>query len=142
MFTELTDELLSALNQAGFPAFREYPQPRRSVPAGVFFMTAAEQELECGAAFPCEDGSAVPAVLTLRVRYHCRSDADMICFAEQADAVLRGQLRAKSWDIRRMHRGDIRYEKQIDRLVCETIWVLRGLVIDTLDEEAENGDNI
>lgn len=135
MTENLTDQVLSALNAEGIPAFREFPQPERKLPAGVFFVTAAVSGVECGVPVPCENGTATPVVMSVRLRYHCRTDADLALHTAQADEILLRVLRNVNCGIRKMIRGEIRYPKQLDRLEQETVFVIDGMLWDITEGE-------
>lgn len=135
MTEKLTALLLSALNEQGILAFREFPQSDRGLPAALFFVTAAVSDLECGAKVCGVHGAVRPVRLTVRLRYLCRPHADLHMYTEQADAALYGVLRDADWNIRKISRGEIRYQKQLDRLEQETLLVMDGVLRDSTAEE-------
>lgn len=128
MVDMLTDALLTALNREGIPAYREFAQPRRSVEPQRFFVTAAVSHAACGAPVPCESGTVMPAEVTLRLRYHCRTDSDFMQYMMLADTVVQGVLDQAACSILRAERGDIRYQKQLDRCESETVIVFSALL--------------
>lgn len=124
----LLDALLTALNREGIPAYREFSQPRRSLESQRFFVTAAVSSVTCGATVPCEDGAVLPAELTLRLRYHCRTDSDFMLYHAQADAAVQTVLEQTDCNILRVERGEVRYLKQLDRCETETVIVFGALL--------------
>ena len=133
MTEQLMDSLLGALNASGIPAYREYPAMQ--MPTECFFLTAAADICRCGNAVACADGAAAPVTLTLRLRYHCRTDSDFELHCTAADEALYAALLAQDLDIRGAVRDELHYNKTLDRNVCETRIELHGLLM--AEQEAE-----
>ena len=137
MTENLIAQLLSALNAAGFPSYSEYPAMQ--MPNACFFITAAANECRFGEAVPCTDGTAAPAAVTLRLRYHCKPDADFELHAAEADSALYSALLAANCDIRGAQRDPMHYNKLLDRTICETRIELNGLL--RAEQEADHAAN-
>lgn len=124
----LTTALLSALNQAGIPAFPEYPQVLRPLPDTAFFVTAAVSDMQCGMPVYTGNGVTLPAELTLRVRYLFRADTDIPLHTDDADDCIMQTLHAQNCGIFAVRRGELCYQKTLDRMMLETRFSLHGEV--------------
>lgn len=128
MVETLLDTLLTALNREGISAYREFAKPRRSLETQRFFVTAAVSSVVCGAPVPSKNGTVLPAEVTLRLRYHCRTDSDFTLYYAQTDAVVQTVLEQTDCNILRAERGEVRYLKQLDRCETETVIVFGALL--------------
>ncbi|MBR4200354.1 MAG: hypothetical protein IKQ91_03635 [Oscillospiraceae bacterium] len=133
MTEHLIASLLAALNAAGIPAYREYPAMK--MPCCTFFVTAAA-ELTAGKTVPFADGTAAPVKMMLRLRYHCKPDADFELLAELADETLFTALTEAECDIQGARREALHYNQTLDKNVCETIIELHGML--RAEQEADN----
>lgn len=126
MTDNLTGCFIDALNAAGIPAFREYPQILKPIPAAPFFVTAACTDAELDAAVPSFFGDAVPAKLTVRLRLHCRTDARFSEYADLTDACILHTVQQNQLDLRKIRFGELHYVRQLDRLVRDTLLDFAG----------------
>lgn len=120
MTETVSSRLIDALNAAGIPAFPEYPQTQMPVPAVPCFVTAACAESACSAPVDSSFGEALPLLLTVRLRLHCRTDCDAAGYAARTDACILHAIREAHFDLRGLRQGELHYVKQLDRLVQET----------------------
>ena len=118
--------LIGAFGRAGFCACAEYPQILRPIPQTAFFITAAVSELRTDE--PLTDGCAAPVSVTLRLRYLWRPDCDPAIHIADADECLMQTLTDLQLCVAGMRRGAVSYQKNIDRLECETTLTLGGLL--------------
>ena len=128
MLDSFLSALISALCQDGIPAYHEYPQVRKPMPECAFFVTAAVSELKLDAPLRTADGCAMPAALTLRVRYLYRMDADIPMHTDDADDCIMHKLRTLGCDLQSVRRSELHYQKSLGRMECETLFSLRGLI--------------
>ncbi|MCQ2408635.1 MAG: hypothetical protein MJ065_08965 [Oscillospiraceae bacterium] len=126
MTERLIAELTSAFGRAGFCACPEYPHILRPIPRSAFFITAAVSELRSDE--PLSDGCAAPVSVTLRLRYLWRPDCDSVAHIADADECLMRTVGDLQLCVTGMRRGAVSYQKNIDRLECETLLTLGGLL--------------
>ena len=126
MTDKLTNSFITALNTADIPAYPEYPQILKPLPAVPFFVTVACVAIDCDTPLPSVFGDAVPVVLTLRLRLHCRTDAAFTDYADQVDACILQTVQQKNLDLQKLRFGELHYVRQIDRLVRETLLDISG----------------
>lgn len=124
----LTDALISAFQDAGIPACSEFPQIGLQMSAAPFFVTFAVIRAECSEPLLSLCGDALAVSLTLRIRCHCRTDADWDQYGSRAAQCLADTLQTLQYDIRKITRGELRYLKQLDRLERETTLELSGIL--------------
>lgn len=136
MTETLSGALIEALRAAGIPAYPEYPQILKPLPAVPFFVTAAASETVFGLPLQSSFGDAVPVSMTIRLRLHGSPAADFSQYAEQTDACILQTLMQKNTDLREIRFGEIRYVKQIDRLVRETLLRVSGICYLTEEDSA------
>ncbi len=126
MTDTLTNSFITALNTAGIPAYPEYPQILKPLPTVPFFVTVAYIAIDCDAPLQSVFGDAVPVVLTLRLRLHCRTDAAFTDYADQVDTCILQTVQQKNLDLQKLRFGELHYVRQIDRLVRETLLDISG----------------
>lgn len=128
MTDRITAGLLEALQAEGIPAYPEYPQILKPLPADPFFVTAACTEASGGAPLESLFGDAVTVMLTLRLRLHCKTDTDPEEYSARTMRCILHVLETDHSDLRGMQQGALRYDRQLDRLVCEVQLRIGGTV--------------
>lgn len=128
-----TDDILNLLRSAGLTVFAEYEQLLTPVPAEPF-LTAAPRKLTCGEAIAFRGGSAVPVTLTLSLRMHMTVSAPGDACAEIMEQTVIPAITAAGYDIRSAEFHAPEYQKTVDRMVSETVFVIGGLWMFLPDE--------
>lgn len=133
MTEAVSSRLIAALKNDGIPAFPEYPQIKKPMPPVPFFVTAACTDIDCGMPVNSSFGNAHLAALTFRIRFHCRTDCDPAEYQNKAENCILHALHDANYDLRSFRRGDLQYNRQLDRLICEmkiciggTLYLNRG----------------
>ena len=126
MTETLCGYFIDALNAAGIPAFSEYPQILKPMPAVPFFVTVACTAADFDRILNSFFGDAAPAAMTLRLRLHCRTDALFSEYADKTDACILDTVHEKMLDLRKIRFGELHYVRQLDRLVRETLLDITG----------------
>ena len=71
---------------------------------------------------------AVPVIVWLRLRVHAQADADLRRISDEAAQTAADVLRTMHCDVRKTERGEIRWQKPVDRLEQEYLVMIRGLL--------------
>ncbi|MBP0975548.1 MAG: hypothetical protein J6P20_05730 [Oscillospiraceae bacterium] len=128
----LSGAVMEALRADGIPALPEYPL--RPVPAVPFYVTAACAETVYGAPLESFFGDALPFTMTLRLRYHCKPDADFAAHADRTDACIIRTMQQKHADLRSMKNGALHYDRQLGVCIRETLLQISGTLYLTEEE--------
>ena len=139
MTESLCSAIMDALCEKGIPAFPEFPPQLPPVPACGWFVTVSAEHAESDE--PILSGSlshAVPVIVWLRLRVHSQTNADLRRISDAAAQTAADVLRDMHCDVRKTERGEIRYQKPVDRLEQEYLVMIRGLL---RAEEADNADD-
>ena len=138
MTETLCSRLIDALLAAGIPAFPEYPGRLPPIPDAPGFVTVSAEQEETGepVLLP-QNGTAVPVLIRLRVRSHACTWEDLRAVSGRAEQCICTVLSELRLDVRKTVRGEITYQKTLDRLVQEYLVMIRGMLFSEEDDDAD-----
>lgn len=73
----VAEEVCAALTAAGLPAYTEYALSTEPVPVSRDFVTVGIADVRTGPVFRRGSTAVMPAECTLRLRFHCLTNADI-----------------------------------------------------------------
>lgn len=127
-YPEPAEILIALIRSRGVRTLREFQAGTLPLPADRLFVTVGNADILAGTPFPFADGAAAGVTLKLRIRLHAlRDSGEQELIDLWFDAVLPA-LADTGLSVRSVQRGDISYNSQIDRLVCEVTVTLEGLL--------------
>ena len=125
----LCSAIVDALREKGIPAFPEFPAQLPPVPASKWFVTVSAEHTESDEpVFSGRTQPAVPVTVWLRLRVHSQTDTDLRRISDTAAQTAADVLRDLHCDVRKTERGEIRWQKPVDRLEQEYLAVICGLL--------------
>ncbi|MCR4759946.1 MAG: hypothetical protein K5705_06710 [Oscillospiraceae bacterium] len=135
----LCSAIMDALREKGIPAFPEFPARLPPVPASGWFVTVSAAQTESDEpVFSGRTSPAVPVTVRLRLRVHSRTDADLRRISDTAAQTAADTLQDMHCDVRKTERGEIRWQKQLDRLEQEYLVTIGGLLRPEEDDHADD----
>ena len=138
MTERLCTELIAALEAEGIRAFPEFPERLLPVPENRCFVTVSAEQSETGdpVILPAH-GAAVPVIIRLRVRSHACTWDSIRAVTEQAERCMQTMFDSLRLDVRRTVRGEITYQKTLDRLEQEIMVMIHGMLFGEEDDSAD-----
>lgn len=120
--------LCAQLRGRGIRTVMEYENGCIPLPACAKFISLGNAEISTGRPFTLGDEPAAGVTVKLRIRMHALRNASEqelldLWFDEMLPVLAEAGLA-----VRQVSRGEIRYDSKIDRLVCEVILTLEGLL--------------
>ena len=134
----LCTRLIAALEEQGIRAFPEFPERLLPVPENRCFVTVSAEQTETGepVLLP-EHGDAVPVSIRLRVRSHACTWERIRAVTAQAERCMLTVFNEMRLDVRRTVRGEITYQKALDRLEQEIMVMIHGMLYREEDDDAD-----
>ena len=115
----LTSQIVTALQNNGLTVFTEYELQTAPVPSAPKFVTIAAEQMQTGAQLPYPNGTAMPVTLRLRFRLHGLPDSDPDELAILWELCILPELVQNGYPMTDTALGELRYVRQLDRIVRE-----------------------
>lgn len=130
-------ELTDRLSASGIRVLNEFEQPLFPLPADDLFVTAAVTGLRAEPPLSVHGGRAVPVQLTLRLRFHGRTEKDAGALPAVRETVLLPLLLDTGLAVTSADCGETAYVRAVDRFVCEAEFSLAGVFTDISSDRNE-----
>lgn len=138
MTESICTRLIAAIEAAGIRAFPEFPERLLPVPENRCFVTLSAEQSETGEPVPLpRAGEMIPVIIRLRVRSHACTWDSIRAVTDQAERCMQTVLRQMHLNIQRTVRGEITYQKAIDRLEQEIMVTMHGMLYGEEDSDAD-----
>lgn len=115
----LTSQIVTALQNDGLTAYTEYELQTAPVPSAPKFVTVAAEQMQTGTRLSYPNGSAMPVTLRLRFRLHGLPDSDPDELAILWELYILPELIQAGYPLTDTALGELRYVRQLDRIVRE-----------------------
>lgn len=138
MTESICTRLIAAIEAQGIRAFPEFPERLLPIPENRCFVTVSAEQAETGEPVPLpQSGEMIPVVIRLRVRSHACTWDSIRAVTEKAEHCMQTVLRQMHLNIQRTVRGEITYQKAIDRLEQEIMVTMHGMLYGEEDSDAD-----
>ncbi len=138
MTESICTRLIAAIEAQGIRAFPEFPERLLPIPENRCFVTVSAEQAETGEPVPLpQSGEMIPVIIRLRVRSHACTWDSIRAVTDQAERCMQTVLRQMHLNIQRTVRGEITYQKAIDRLEQEIMVTMHGMLYGEEDDGAD-----
>ena len=138
MTESICTRLIAAIEAQGIRAFPEFPERLLPVPENRCFVTVSAEQAETGEPVPLpQSGEMIPVVIRLRVRGHACTWDSIRAVTEKAEHCMQAVFGDMHRDVRRTVRGEITYQKALDRLEQEIMVMIHGMLYGEEDDGAD-----
>lgn len=138
MTESICTRLIAAIEAQGIRAFREFPERLLPIPENRCFVTVSAEQAESGEPVPLpQSGEMIPVLIRLRVRSHACTWDSIRAVTDQAERCMQTVLRQMHLNIQRTVRGEITYQKALDRLEQEIMVTMHGMLYGEEDDGAD-----
>ena len=127
-------QFCTVLRANGIEPVTEYERRLSPPPASAEFVTLGLPEIHCGSPMQYGTGKAIPADITLRLRFHCKTGKSADALLIRWELGLVPALLASGLSVTGCTLGPVTFDRELNRFLRECSVTVSAVITETASE--------